>query len=110
METPRELRRRWEDTDDLLRAQYGRDVPYCEMLHAEVGLDATPPEDPSLEDLSSDISMIRKSPEHADLHAMLEAVAVEAMLSGARNTGQLVAKFYVLGRRDGMREAARMGL
>lgn len=111
MNTPRDLRRRLEDIADDLATQYGP-LPYCEVLHRELGFGATPmPEE--------QIAMIRAqnqwasipddslklTVEHEELHLALQRIFMDA--SERAGDGALIIAFMMAaGRRIGMTEAS----
>ena len=122
METVKELRRLIEDLGDDLNGQHGKNTPYCEILHRELGIPETRKEDADTiiekvrkkeidpadlfgDDYESD--SIRLTVEHEDLHEMLRREAVDAMTQGM-GPDQIAAKMLSIGRRMGLREAAEL--
>lgn len=111
--TPRDLRRRIEDLQDTMTAEYGRDAPYCEIAHQEFGIEQTPlPEDESdaIRDQFRAAGVvipedsIKLTVEHREFHdAMRRAVLG---LDVGVDAIQLLSAGMAIGRRIGMAEAA----
>jgi hypothetical protein len=111
MDTPRDLRRRLEDIADDLTAQYGQ-IPYCEMLHQELGFGETPmPEEQvalirhqnqwtTIPDDSIKITV-----EHEELHLALQRILMDASARGG-DVAQVIAFILAGGRRIGLAEAS----
>jgi len=110
--TPREFRRRIEDTQDDMRAQY--EAPYCEIAHQEFEIPQTPLSDDERQQLiqqfgSMGVNMpddsIKLTIEHREFHAAMNRLVIGFQSEGA-DAVQLLSAGLAVGRRMGMAEAA----
>lgn len=111
MNRPRDLRRRMEDIHDDLASQYGQ-IPYCEMLHEELGFPQTrmPEEQIALirhqnQWMTIPDDSIKLTEEHEELHLALQRILMDASARGG-DGAQVAAVMLIAGRRIGMAEAA----
>lgn len=110
--TPRELRRRIEDIQDDMRAEY--DAPFCEIAHQEFEIPQTQlPEDQREAAIAQFREMgfnlpedsIKLTTEHRDFHEMLRRLVIGFTAEGG-DSAQLYASGLAVGRRIGMADAA----
>jgi hypothetical protein len=111
MNTPRDLRRRLEDIADDLATQYGQ-IPYCEMLHQELGFGQTPMPEEQIALIRNQNQWttipddsIKITVEHEELHLALQRVLMDATTRGG-DAAQVVALMLAGGRRIGLAEAS----
>jgi hypothetical protein len=109
--TPRELRRRIEDVQDDMQAQYESGTPFCEIAHQEfeVGQTLLPEETrrPMVEQFRAmgytlPDDSIKLTEEHRDFHDMLRRSVLGLDTNDA---GQLLSAGLAIGRRIGMADA-----
>jgi hypothetical protein len=110
--TPREFRRRVEDTQDDMRAEY--DAPFCEIAHQEFGIPQTPlPEDErqAIQDQWAHAGVqlpddsIKLTSEHRDFHEAMRRMVLGFQAEGADAT-QMLSAGLAVGRRIGMQDAS----
>lgn len=102
------LQRDYESSDEHMAV--------CHMLHRDIGLDETRPPEDELEDALEriesvtgerpDDDILDLTVEHHQLHEWLRAIKIEAAVQQVP-VDQLMATLLLVGRRLGMREAAR---
>lgn len=112
IKTQEGLIRDYPSTDSLSEVS---NEPVCTIMHRELGFGET--QDPKAEETARllseqegrevDPGIIDLTTEHHELHTFLRQLQMEALLNGA-GPDQLLATMYVVGRRQGMAEAARM--
>lgn len=84
----------------------------CKIMHRELGLTETPSQEAI--DYYERLTGGKDAPEgelylteeHVQLHTMLEQATIEGAMAGITSDG-LLASFFLIGRRMGMREAAQ---
>lgn len=113
--TPRELRRRIEDLQDDLATEYGREAPFCEIAHQELGVSQTPMPDEERESIqeqfrahgvSLDDDSIKLTIEHREYHDAMRRVVLGLEGGASGDAVQLMSAGLAIGRRIGMSEAA----
>lgn len=111
--TPRELRRRIEDTQDDMRAQYDS-APFCEIAHQEFEIPQTPLSDDQREAIRDSFAhvgvslpedSIKLTEEHRDFHEAMRRIVLGFTTEGA-DAVQLMSAGLAIGRRIGMADAA----
>jgi len=110
--TPREFRRRIEDTQDDMRAQY--EAPFCEIAHQEFEIPQTPLSDDERQQIveqfrSMGVNMpddsIKLTIEHREFHDAMRRLVIGFQSDGA-DAVQMLSAGLAVGRRIGMAEAA----
>ena len=107
------------EVQEAVIREYGSDeglpMPFCHVMHLELGLGQTPVEDAEeraaklSEETGEEVSpdMLDWTVEHAHLHELIRSIMMVALQSGVSGTN-LLADMFVVGRRMGLREAASM--
>lgn len=116
--TPRDLRRRVEDVQDDMAAQYGSNTPFCEMAHMEFEIPRTPLPDEEIARIREQLSKVGVMPdedslklteEHRDFHDAMRRLVIGFQSDGA-DAVQMLSAALAIGRRIGMADAvAAMG-
>lgn len=110
--TPRELRRRIEDTQDDMRAQY--EAPFCEIAHQEFEIPQTPLADDQRENaieqfrnmgIEIPTDSIKLTTEHREFHEMMRRIVLGL---DAGDAGQVMSAGLAIGRRIGMADAVTL--
>ena len=101
---------------DILRDhgdEAGHMQALCKVMHRELGLTETYNAEMALEferltgmESGGDGHELDLTTEHGQLHSLLKSVARDALIAGLSSDG-ILASMFIIGRRYGMREAAK---